>query len=179
MRDELANRDKFLRAKLKERDKTFINEKLKRDKELLKILEVREKEIEKNMLQKVDAFRYLYKEHQKEIKATIHKRNEDMEASLNSREKLWIDSLDICNSNMIKMYNAQGEFEGELNSIGGRKNELIRNNARMVEWMTNQLLGDKIAIKPQASISDFTPSQAGYQYDLVNLKPSKSQKKNK
>ena len=45
----------------------------------------------------------------------------------------------MCNSNMIKMYNAQGEFEGALNFIGERHNELIKTNARMLEWMTNQL----------------------------------------
>ena len=102
-----------------------------------------------------------------------------MEASLNYREKLWIDNLDICNSNMIKIYNAQGEFENTLNSIGGRQNELMRTNARMLEWTTNQLLGDKTSERPQPSISDFTPSQAGYQYEPVNLKTSRSQHKRK
>ena len=54
-------------------------------------------------LKNADAFGYLYKKNQKEIRATIPKRDE---------EKLWIDSLDMVNSNMLKMYNAQGEFEG-------------------------------------------------------------------
>ena len=58
------------------------------DQELLKILEVKEKEMEQNLLQKANAFRYLYKEHQKEIKATIQKRDEELEAALNFREKL-------------------------------------------------------------------------------------------
>ena len=43
-----------------------------------------------------------------------------MEASLNYKEKLWTESLDMVNANMIRMYNAPGEFEGALNSIGGR-----------------------------------------------------------
>ena len=37
-------------------------------------------------------------------------------------------SLDLVNANMIKMYNAQGEFEGALNFIGLRQNELIKKN---------------------------------------------------
>ena len=102
-----------------------------------------------------------------------------MEASLNYREKLWIDSVDMVNSNMMKMYNAQGDFESALNFIGGRQNELIRTNVRMLEWITNQLLEDKTVEKPQSSISDFTPSNVGYQYELVNLKPSKPQRKKK
>ena len=70
-----------------------------------------------------------------------------MEASLNYKEKFWINSFDMCIFNMIKMYNAQGEFEG-LNSIRERQNELIRTNVRMQEWMTNQLLVDKTTEKP-------------------------------
>ena len=70
-------------------------------------------------------------------------------------------------------------FRGALNSIGGRHNELIRTNARMLEWMTNQLIGDRTIENPQSSIPDFTPSNASYQYELVNLKPSKSQRKKK
>ena len=53
----------------------------------------------------------------------------------------------MCNSIMKKMYNAQGEFEGALNSVGGRQNELIRNNVRVWEWTKNQLLGDKTTEK--------------------------------
>ena len=56
-----------------------------------------------------------------------------VEASLKYREKLWIESLNLCNSNLRNMYNAQGEFEVTLNSIGERENELIRSNARMLE----------------------------------------------
>ena len=97
-----------------------------------------------------------------------------MEASLNYREKLWTESLDMVNANMIRMYNAHGEFDGALNSTRRRQNGLIRTNVRMLEWMTNQLLGDRTVGRPQPSIFDFTPSQVGYQYELVNLKPSKS-----
>ena len=60
-----------------------------------------------------------------------------MEASLNYREKTWTESLDLCNSNLRNMHNAQCEFEGALNSIGGRPYEMIKTNAMMMEWMTN------------------------------------------
>ena len=95
---------------------------------MLRVLEIKEKEMEQNLLQKVDAFGYLYKEHQKEIKVTIQKRDEELESTLNYREKLWNDSLDMVNANLIRMYNAQGEFESALNSIRLIQNELIRKN---------------------------------------------------
>ena len=60
-----------MRTELKEREKVFVNEQLKMDQDLLKMLEEREKEMVKNLLQKVDAFRYFYKEHTIEIRSTI------------------------------------------------------------------------------------------------------------
>ena len=45
--------------------------------------------MEQNLIQKAYAFGYLYKEHQKDIKATIQKRDEELEATLNFKEKLW------------------------------------------------------------------------------------------
>ena len=60
--------------------------------------------MEKNLLQKADAFGYLYKEYQKEIKLLIENRDKEMEATLNYREKLWTKSLDMVNNNLIKMY---------------------------------------------------------------------------
>ena len=71
-----------------------------------------------------------------------------MEASLNYREKLWTESLDVLNANLTKMYNAQGEFKGALNSIGERQNELIRTNAKMLEWFTNRLARGQKAENP-------------------------------
>ena len=56
------------------------------------------------MLQKVDAFRYLYKEHHKEIRRLIENRDKEMESTLNFREKLWTESLDMINNKLIKMY---------------------------------------------------------------------------
>ena len=81
--------------------------------------------MEQNMIQKVDAFNYLYKEHHKEIRLLIEKRDKEMEATLNYREKLWTETLDMINNNLVKMYFAYGEFEGTLNSIGQRQNDLI------------------------------------------------------
>ena len=40
-----------------------MNYQLMRDQKLIKIMEAREKEMEQNLLQKVEAFGYLHKEH--------------------------------------------------------------------------------------------------------------------
>ena len=43
--------------------------------------------MEKNMLQKADAFGYLYKEHHKGIRALIEKMDKELEGTLNYKEK--------------------------------------------------------------------------------------------
>ena len=85
----------------------------------------------------------------------------------------------MVNANMIKMYQAQGYFEGAMNSIEERQTELIISNARMLEWFTLKLAGDTTDERPQPSILEFTPSNAGYPYESMNLKASKSHRKKK
>ena len=62
-RDKIDRREKELKEELKARKEAFISDQLKRERELLKIMKEKEEEIEQNMLQKADAFGYLYKEH--------------------------------------------------------------------------------------------------------------------
>ena len=90
--------------------------------------------MEKNLLQKANAFGYLYKEHQKEIRLLIKKRDKELECTLNYKEKCWNESLELINNNLLKMYSAHGEFEGTLNSIGNRQSDLIKQLALTMEW---------------------------------------------
>ena len=106
-----------MKEELRAKEKAFISDQRKRDKELLKIMKEREDAMEQNMLQKANAFRYLYKEHRKEIKLLIEKIDKEIEATLNYREIFLTESLDMVNNNLIEMHSAQGEFEGVLNSI--------------------------------------------------------------
>ena len=129
--------------------------------------------MEKNMLQKANAFGYLYKEHQKEIGVLIEKRDKELEGTLNYREKFWTESLDMINKNLIKMYSTQGEFKGTLNSIRQRQNELIKQLALTMEWFVlNKSRDNSKSRQPQVQLPEFSPSTAAYKLDLVNLPPS-------
>ena len=66
-----------------------MSDQLKRDSELLKIMKEGEDVMEQNLLQKTNAFGYLYKEHQKEMRLLIEKMDKDLEETLNYREKCW------------------------------------------------------------------------------------------
>ena len=70
-------------------DEAFLLDQLRRVNELLKIMKKREDAMAHNMLQKADAFGYLYKENQKEISLLIETMDMEMEPTLNYREKCW------------------------------------------------------------------------------------------
>ena len=62
------------------------------------------------------------------------KMDKELERTLNYKEKCWTESLDMINKNLSKMYSAQGEFKGTLNSIGQRENDMIKQLALTIEW---------------------------------------------
>ena len=78
------------------------------------------------------------------------------------------------NQNLVKMYKAQGEFEQSLNSIGQRQSELIKQNIRKQEWYLFDRNGEGSTPKPEHSIPKFTPSNASYEFEAVNIKPLRS-----
>ena len=58
---------------------------------------------------------------------------------------------------MIKMYSAQGEFEGTLNSIGQRQNDLIKQMALSIEWLAfNRTEEGSKSKQPQVEIPKFS-----------------------
>ena len=152
-------REQELSEELRARENDFLSNQLRRDSKLFKIMKEREDAMEKNLLQKADAFGYLYKEHQKEIRTLIEKTDKELEGTLNYREKCCMESLDMINKNLIKMYSVQGEFEGTLNSIGQRQNEMIKQLALTMEWsVLNRSEESSKSRQPQVQIPEFSPS---------------------
>ena len=78
----------------------------------------------------------------------------------------------MINKHLVKMYFAQGEFEGTLNSIGQRQNELIKQLTITMEWFVLNRSGEGNRSRPQVQILEFSPCVAGYNLDLVNLPSS-------
>ena len=88
--------------------------------------------------------------------------DKELEGTLNYREKCWTESLDMINKNLIKMYSTQGEFEGTLNSIGQRQNEMIKQITLSMEWYALNRSGEGNSLRqPQVQIPEFSPSTAG------------------
>ena len=175
LRDEEWNnkweiRKQELSEEHKAREDAFISNQLWSDSELIKIMKEIEDSMENNLLQKADAFGYLYKEHQKERRILIEKRDKELEGTLNYREKCWNESLDMINNNLLKMYSDQGDFRGTLNSIGQRQNDLIKQLALSMEWYAlNRSEEGSRSKQPLVQIPKFSPSTTGYKFEPVNL----------
>ena len=55
----------------------------------------------------------------------MEKRDKKLEMDNNYRQKLWNDSLDQVNSNLVNIHNVLTKFEGSMNTLGSRKDQLI------------------------------------------------------
>ena len=67
MKEEMKKREKEFGEKMKASLEAFYNNQFRRYEEVLNILQKREAEMEGNMLKKIEAFKYLYKEQVKEF----------------------------------------------------------------------------------------------------------------
>ena len=99
--------------------------------------------------------------------------DKELEGTLSYREKCWTESLDMINKNLIKMYSAQGEFEGTLNSIGQRQNDMIKQLDLNMDWSVLNRSGEgNKSRQPQVQIHELSPSVVGYKLDPINLPSS-------
>ena len=81
--------------------------------------------MEASMLQKVEGFKYLYKEQFKEFGKLVEKRDKELEMDNNYKHKLWHDSLNHVNSNLVNIHNMLTKLEGSINNMGIRQDHLI------------------------------------------------------
>ena len=133
--------------------------------------------MEASMLQKAEGFKYLYKEQFKEFGKLMEKRDKMLEMDNNYRHKLWNDSLDQVNSNLVNIHNVLTEFEGSMNTLSNRQDQLIA----LVEYTNDFCLFNKEEPpkneRPDIHIPQFPPSLATINLEPPNVKISKSCKR--
>ena len=104
----------------------------------------------------------------------MEKRDKELEMENNYRQKLWNDSLDKVNSNLVNMHTKLTELEGTMNHIGMRQDELIT----QVEYTNDHCLFNMEEPlekeKQNISIPKFPPSLASFNLEPPNLKIPKS-----
>ena len=87
-------REKEMGEKMKASLEAFYNNQFRRDEEVLTILKKREAEMEGNMIKKIQAFKYLYKEKFKEFGKLMKDKDKVLEDNDIYRRKIWHESLD-------------------------------------------------------------------------------------
>ena len=169
----MERRERELMKGMNTKIKTFYEEQLKRDEAVLSFLEKREEKMEASMLKKAEGFKYIYKEQFKGFGKLMKKRDKEMEIDNNYRHKLWNDSLDQVNSNLVKMHTMLTEIERSMNTLGTRQDQLIT----LVEYTNDYGLFNREG--QQETIPKFSPSLARFDLEPPNLKPSISHKRRK
>ena len=133
--------------------------------------------MEASMLQKAEGFKYLYKEKFKEFGKLMKKRDKELEMDNNYRHKLWNDSLDQVNSNLVNIHNVLIELEGSVNNLGSKQDHLVI----LVEYTNDYCLFNReeppSKEKSDISIPKFPLSLATFNLEPPNLKTSKFYKR--
>ena len=111
-------REKEFGEKIKASLEAFYNIQFRRDKEVLTILRKREAEMEGNMLKKIQAFKYRYKEQFKEFGKLMKDRDKELEDNDVYRRKIWHESLDLINKILLDMLSCISELESTVNKMG-------------------------------------------------------------
>ena len=175
----MDRREKELQEKMKPNFEVFYNNQFNINAELLTILKKREAEMEGNMLKKIEAFKYLYKEQFKEFGRLMKERDKELKDNDVHRRKFWHESLDMINTNLSNMLSCISELESIVNKVGQNQDQLIT----LVEF-TNDLCTtgkeeptDKK--KPDIAFSKFSPCLASFDIDPPNIIPTKSYKRRK
>ena len=175
----MNKREKEMREKMKASLEAFYNNQFRRDEEVLTILRKREVEMEGNMLKKIQAFKYLYKEQFMEFGKLMKDMDKELEDNDVYRRKIWHESLDLINKNLSYMLGCISELERTVNQMGLKQDTLIN-----LVNLTNDLISiDKVEPtpskkkRPDITFPKFSPCLARFDLDPPNIIPKKSYKR--
>ena len=139
----------------------------------------KEAEMEGNMLKKIEAFKYLYKEQCKEFGKLMKDRHKELEDNDVYRRKIWHESLNLINKNLSDMLSCISELESTVNKMGLKQDTLIN-----IVNLTNDIISiDKAEPtpsekkSPDMTFSKFSPCLASFDLDPPNIIPKKYDKR--
>ena len=180
-KEELKRREEKSNEKMKASLEAFYNNLFKRDAELLTILRKREAKMEGNMLKKIEAFKYLYKEQFKEFGRLMKEIDKELEDNDVYRRKIWHESLDLINKNLSSLLGLISELESTVNKVGMKQDTLITLAESTNELVTLHKEEPTTTEhkRPDLTFSLFSPCLASFDIDPPNIIPPKSYKRRK
>ena len=159
----------------------FYNNQFKRDVDLLTILRKREAEMEGNMLKKIEAFKYLYKEQFKEFGRLMKEGDKQLEDNDAYRKKMLLESLDLINQNLLKLLECITELEKTVNQMGLKQDTLITAVELTSDiYLTGrEIPPDEEKIRSEMTFPKFDPSLVSLDVDPPIVIPPKAYKRRK
>ena len=157
----------------------FYNNQFNRDAELLTIMRKREAEMEGNMLRKIEAFKYLYKEQFKEFGRLMKERDKELEDNNVYRRKIWHESLDMINTNLSNMVSCIYELESTVNKAGQNQDRLITLVEFTYDICTSTKEEPTDKKRPDITFPKFPPCLTSFDIGPPNIIPTKSYKRRK
>ena len=165
----MKRKEKEFREKMKAGLEDFYNNQFRRDEEVLTILRKREAKMEGNMLKKIEAFKYLYKEKFKEFGRLMKDRDSELGDNDVYRRKILLESLDLINNNLSNMLGCISKLESTVNKLGRNQESLTT----LVESTTSEKK------RPYMTFSKFSPCLEMLELEPPNIILSKSYKRKK
>ena len=107
----------------------------------------------------------------------MEKKDKELEMENNYIQKLWNDSLDQVNSNLVNIHNVLTKLEGSVNNLAQRQDQLVTLVGYTNEYYLFQREEPPAKEKPDISIPKFPPYLATFNLEPPNPKTSKSFKR--
>ena len=95
--------------------------------------------------------------HEANLMKMLEDRDKAMKATLESRDRDWLNSLQHCKESFRMMIYEQVNNRTLVESLAKRHRELIECNAKIIDWVMKTVTGKKKVSLPQIRISDCIP----------------------
>ena len=179
-RKEMEKRDKDLLKKLQFSHEAFYNNQVNRDNQLLEILKGRDLKQEEQTKENINGFKFLYKSLLKGFETKMEGRDKVLDDNDAYRRKMWLENLDLINTNLSKFLEVMTEMEKNMNTLGMRQDELNKK----VD-LTNELTQEKQTDKEKAKgkrrievkIPEFSPTLDTLDIDPPDIYTRKQKRK--
>ena len=177
----MEKRDRDLLKKLQFSHESFYNNQFDRDSQLLKLIKERDADQEAKTKEHIKGFKFLYMQLLKDFEKKMKERDKVLDDNDACSRKLWLENLDLINNNLSKFLEVMTELERNMNTLGGRQDDLnqkldLTNELVLEDQMEKENAKRKRRI--EMKFPKFDPNLATLDLDPPNIfnPPSKRKK---
>ena len=178
---EMEDRDQDLLKKLQLSHESFYNNQFDRDSQLLKLIKERDADQEAKTKEHIKGFKFLYMQLLKDFEKKMKDKDQVLDDNDAFGRKNWLENLDLINNNLSKFLEVMTEMERNMNTLGGRQDDLntkidLNNELFLEEQVERESIKRKK--RTEMKFPKFNPNLATLDLDPPNIfnPPSKRKK---